>query len=46
MSVTYIKLQVKPVLKLKNILFNIECYGEFFSGITPLLGENSVAPSI
>jgi len=36
MSVTYIKLQVKPVWKLKKILFNIECYGEFFSGITPL----------
>ena len=35
MSVTYIKLQVKPVWKLKKILFNIECYGEFFSGITP-----------
>ena len=35
MSVTYIKLQVKPVWKLKKILFNIECYGEFISGIIP-----------
>jgi hypothetical protein len=38
MSVTYkmyIKLQVKPVWNLKKILFNIEYYGEFFSGITP-----------
>ena len=32
MSVTYIKLQVNPVCKLKKILFNIECYGEFFRG--------------
>jgi hypothetical protein len=41
MSVAYIKLQVKPVLKLKTILFNIECYGGLFSGITPVhLGVN------
>jgi hypothetical protein len=37
MSVAYNKLQVKPVCKLKRLLFNIECYWEFFSGITPLL---------
>jgi hypothetical protein len=30
-----IKLKVNPVWNLKNILFNIEGYGEFFSGITP-----------
>jgi hypothetical protein len=37
----YIKLQVKPVLKLKKILFNIECYGRLFSDITPVhLGVN------
>ena len=35
MRVTYIKLKAKPVWKLKTILFNIECYVEFFSGITP-----------
>ena len=37
MSVTYIKLQVKPVWKLKKILFNIEYHGhgELFSGIAP-----------
>jgi len=34
MSVTYIKLQVKPVYKLKKILFNIECYRGLFSGFT------------
>jgi hypothetical protein len=26
---------VKHVWKLKKILFNVECYREFFSGITP-----------
>jgi hypothetical protein len=26
---------MNPVRKLKNILFSIEGYGEFFSGITP-----------
>lgn len=36
MSVTYIKLQVKHVSKLKKILFNIACYGEFCSVITSL----------
>jgi hypothetical protein len=35
MSVTYINLQVKPVWKLKKILFNIEYHGELFSGIAP-----------
>ena len=35
MSVTYIKLQVNPVCKLKKILFNIECYGEYFRGNAP-----------
>ena len=29
--------QVKPVWKLKKILFNIECYKELFSGITPVI---------
>ena len=28
---------MKPVWKLKKIVFNIECYGEFFSDITPKL---------
>ena len=37
MSVTYIKLQVKPVSDLKQIVFNIECYGELFSGMAPFL---------
>ena len=27
---------MNPVWKLKKILFNIEGYGEFFSGITPI----------
>jgi hypothetical protein len=46
MSVTYIKLQVNPVCKLKKILFNIECYGEFFSSITPLTydGTKGMSP--
>jgi hypothetical protein len=35
MSVTYIKLKMNPVWKLIFFLFNIEGYGEFFSGITP-----------
>ena len=33
--INYINLQVKPVWKLKNILFNIEYFGEFFCYITP-----------
>jgi hypothetical protein len=35
MSITYIKLQVKPVWKPKKIVYNIECYGELFSSIAP-----------
>ena len=37
MSVTQIKLKMNPVRKLNFFLFNIEGYGEFFSGITPAI---------
>jgi hypothetical protein len=40
MSVVYIKLQVKPILKLKIILFNMGCYGELFSGMYPSNYDN------
>jgi len=36
MSVANVKFQVKPKKKLKNILFNIERNGGFFSGINPI----------
>ena len=32
---------MNPVWKLNFFLFNIEGYGEFFSGITPMKRENS-----
>ena len=35
MSITKIKLKVNHVWNLKKIIFNIEGYGELFSGITP-----------